>query len=82
MKLYEIDNAIEELMCRMDADPETGELPKDYDAMEAELKRLCEDRNERMTWIAKEVLNIRAKQDAIKNEIKRLQGSLKSACNR
>lgn len=60
MKLYEIDNQIEELTASLQPDEETGELPNNTDEIIEQINALQADRNDILNWIAKKVLNIRA----------------------
>ena len=77
MKLYEINEAILAILDRMGVDPETGEvIEEDGDQSEetwAELSALQMEKNRILEYLAKEVLNTRADQDALKTEEERLK---------
>ena len=73
MKLYEINGAIETLLAALTVDAETGEVPADVDDVIAQLDALSMERTAVLEYLAKEVLNIRADQAAIKAEESRLR---------
>lgn len=77
MKLYEINKAILDILDRMGVDPDTGEvIDGDGDKSEetwAELSALQMEKNRILEYLAKEVLNTRADQDALKTEEERLK---------
>lgn len=73
MKLYEINQAIEELVARLEPDPETGEVTADFEAVLAELDGLQMKRSDILCYLAKLVLDNRAEQTMLKAEEKRLK---------
>jgi len=73
MKLYEINDAIETLLAALTVDPETGEIPADVDDVVAQLDALSMERTAVLEYLAKEVLNLRADQAAVKAEEARLK---------
>ena len=73
MKLYELNDAIETLLSALMVDPETGEIPVDVDDIVEQLDKLSMERTAVLEYLAKEVLNIRADQAAIKAEEARLK---------
>ena len=73
MKLYEINEAIETLLSALTVDPETGEVPADVDDIVAQLDALSMERTAVLEYLAKEVLNLRADQAAVKAEEMRLK---------
>lgn len=73
MKLYEINEAIEALLAALTVDPETGEVPADVDDVIAQLDALSMERTAVLEYLAKEVLNLRADQAAVKAEEARLK---------
>ena len=44
MKLYDVNRQIEELLARLEPDPETGEIPADEDELIAQLNELAMER--------------------------------------
>ena len=73
MKLYEINNRLEELLTQMEPDPETGELPEDCEDIISEILSLQANKAEIHEWLAKEALNARGEMVKIKAEIDRLK---------
>lgn len=73
MKLYEINEAIETLLSALTVDEETGEVPADVDDVIAQIDALALERSAVLEYLAKEVLNLRADQAAVKAEEKRLK---------
>ena len=71
MKLYEVNQAIEELLTQLDPDPETGEVTATEDIL-LELDSLQMERNRILEYLAKLVLNCRAEAASIRAEEKRL----------
>lgn len=71
MKLYEVNQAIEDIFERM-VDPETGEIIGD-DALMEELAALQMERSRILEYLAKLVLNNRADIASIKEEERRLR---------
>lgn len=77
MKLYEIDNAIDELI-RNSVDPETGEVMDITDELDA----LQMGREEKLESVALVIKNLTAEATAIRNEEKALADRRKTAENR
>lgn len=73
MKLYEINQAIEQLVDGIEFDPETGEIVCDNDGLFAELDALHMERKSVLTYLAKVVLNLRSDATALKTEEERLK---------
>ena len=73
MKLYEINDSIENLLAALTVDPETGEIPADVDDVIEQLDTLTMERFAVLEYLAKEVLNLRADQAAVKAEESRLK---------
>jgi len=73
MKLYEINQSIEELVARLEPDPETGEVCSDFDTILAELNELQMAHSDILCYLAKIVLDNRAEQAMLKSEEKRLK---------
>ena len=71
MKLYEVNQAIESLIAKLDPDPETGEITATEDIL-LELDSLQMERSRILEYLAKLVLNCRAEAVSIKSEEKRL----------
>lgn len=73
MKLYELNQEIDESMEQLDFDFETGEVGENYDELLYEkVIHLMQDREEILQYLAKKALNIRADIEAIKSEEERL----------
>ena len=47
MKLYEVNQQLEELMARLEPDPETGEIPADEEEIIARINELAIAREDR-----------------------------------
>ena len=73
MRLYEINAAIETLLAALTVDEETGEVPADADEVITQIDALSMERSAVLEYLAKEVLNLRADQAAVKAEEKRLK---------
>ena len=71
MKLYEVNQGIEELIAMLEPDPETGEITVADEVME-QLHALEMERSRILEYLAKLVLNCRAEAASIKAEEKRL----------
>ncbi len=65
MKLYEVNQAIEELI-ENSVDPETGEILMDADELMARLDSLQMERQRILGYLAKLVLNTRSEVNALK----------------
>ena len=72
MKLYEVNQAIEEIFEQM-VDPETGEILSDSESLMAQLESLQMERQRILEYLAKLVLNTRAEAAALKEEEARLK---------
>ena len=72
MKLYEVNAAIQELLLMLEPDPETGEVAATDDIIE-QLGHLEMERSAILEYLAKVVLDTRARVDALKNEERRLK---------
>ncbi len=72
MKLYEVNNAIDELFENA-VDPETGEILMDADEVMAQLESLQMEKNRILEYLAKLVLNTRSEEEAIREEEVRLK---------
>ncbi|MCC8046426.1 MAG: siphovirus Gp157 family protein [Clostridiales bacterium] len=72
MKLYEINQTIEEIFEQM-VDPETGEILSDSESLMAQLDSLQMERQRILEYLAKLVLNTRAEAAALKEEEARLK---------
>ena len=72
MKLYEINAQIEELFEQLEPDPETGEVPSNYDEILNQIHTLAMRREDILEYIAKLALNAKATVQAMKAEEKRL----------
>ena len=73
MKLYEINAELETLLNRLEPDPETGEVPMDYEEIIAEINTLAMRKEEILQYLAKLALNYRAEAAALKAEEARLK---------
>lgn len=73
MKLYEINSELIALLDRLEPDPETGEIPADYEEIIAEINTLSMQREEILQYLAKLALNYRAETAALKAEEARLK---------
>lgn len=72
MKLYEVNQQLEELLQKLEPDPETGEITVDDDSIFEEIKSLQLEKKSILEYLAKLVLNYRAEATAIREEEKRL----------
>ena len=73
MKLYEINQEIEELFASIEIDEETGEILCDIDTIYERIGALQMERKKVLEWLAKLALNTRAEAAAIKAEEQRLK---------
>lgn len=73
MKLYEVNEALENLLLLLEPDPETGEVSADFDSVLAEINALQMERSRILEYLAKLVLNCRSDVAAIKTEEDRLK---------
>lgn len=72
MKLYEVNQSIEELVNLLEPDPETGEVPMNFEELLEQLNGLQMERGRILEFLAKLVLNTRAEASAVRDEEKRL----------
>ena len=72
MKLYEVNQLIEDLMVQLVPDPETGEIPDNEDELIEQINSLAMKREDILQYLAKLVLNTKASVQALKAEEKRL----------
>ena len=73
MKLYEINSELITLLDRLEPDPETGEVPANYEEIIEEINALSLQREEILQYLAKLVMNLRSVAAAIKEEETRLK---------
>lgn len=73
MKLYEVNEALENLFLALEPDPETGEITGDIESVIEEINALQMERSRILEYLAKLVLNSRADASAIKAEEDRLK---------
>ena len=72
MKLYEVNQEIENLLEALAPDPETGEIPANEDEIIAQINTLAMKREDILAYLAKLALDEKASVQAMKNEEKRL----------
>ena len=72
MKLYEINNQIENLLDALEPNPETGEIPANEDDIIAQINALALKREDILEYLAKLALDAKATVQAMKAEEKRL----------
>ena len=73
MKLYEIDQKLEDLILQLEPDPETGEIPANEDEIIAEINALAMKREDILQYLAKLAINTKATVQSMKAEEKRLK---------
>lgn len=73
MKLYEINQEIEQLFASIEVDEETGEILCDIDAIHAAISNLQMERKRVLEYLAKLALNMRSEAAAVKAEEQRLK---------
>ena len=73
VKLYEVNEALENLLMLLEPDPETGEITADFDSVIEEINSLQMERSRILEYLAKLVLNCRSDAAAIKAEEDRLK---------
>ena len=73
MKLYEIDQKLEDLVLQLEPDPETGEIPANEDEIIAEINALAMKREDILQYLAKLAINTKATVQSMKAEEKRLK---------
>ena len=72
MKLYEVNQQIEDLLNQLEPDPETGEIPSNGDEIIAQINALALKRDDILQYLAKLALNTKATVQSMKDEEKRL----------
>ena len=72
MKLYEVNQQIENLLTQLEPDPETGEIPANEDEIIAQINALALKREDILQYLAKHALNTKATVQSMKAEEKRL----------
>lgn len=72
MKLYEVNQQIEDLLTQLEPDPETGEIPANEDEIIAQINALALKREDILQYLAKLALNTKATVQSMKAEEKRL----------
>ena len=72
MKLYEVNQQIEDLLNQLEPDPETGEIPSNEDEIIAQINALALKRDDILQYLAKLALNTKATVQSMKDEEKRL----------
>lgn len=72
MKLYEVNQQIEDLILQLEPDPETGEIPANEDEIIAQINALALKREDILQYLAKLALNTKAAVQSMKAEEKRL----------
>ena len=82
MKLYEVNQTIEDLFRLLEPDPETGEIPANEEEILARIDALEMDRKDILQYLAKLILNIRAALKAMKAEEERLKARRKVSENK
>lgn len=82
MKLYEVNQQIEDLMVQLEPDPETGEIPANEDELIEQINALAMKREDILQYLAKLVLNTKASVQALKTEEKRLSDRRKRMENK
>lgn len=73
MKLYEVNQQIEDLIVQLEPDPETGEIPANEDEIIAQINALALKQEDILQYLAKLALNTKATVASMKVEEKRLQ---------
>ncbi len=73
MKLYEVNEQLEDLILQLEPDPETGEIPANEDEIIAKINALALKREDILCFLAKLALDTKATVQSIKAEEKRLK---------
>ena len=68
MKLYEVNQQIEDLLTQLEPDPETGEIPANEDEIIAQINALALKREDILQYLAKLALNTKATVQSMKVE--------------
>ncbi len=82
MKLYEVNQEIENLLEALEPDPETGEIPANEDEIIAQINALALKREDILSYLAKLALDSKATVQAMKAEEKRLHDRRQTMENR
>ena len=72
MKLYEVNQQIEDLLNQLEPDPETGEIPANEDEIIIQINTLALKREDILQFLAKLAINTKATVQSMKAEEKRL----------
>ena len=73
MKLYEVNQQLENLILHLEPDPETGEIPANEDEIIAQINALAMKREDILQYLAKLALDAKATVQSLKAEEKRLK---------
>ena len=73
MKLYEVNQQIEDLLTQLEPEPETGEIPSNEDEIIAQINTLALKREDILQYLAKLALNTKSDVLSMKEEEKRLR---------
>ena len=73
MKLYEVNQQLEDLILQLEPDPETGEIPANEDEIIAKINALAMKRDDILDYLAKLALDAKATVQCLKAEEKRLK---------
>lgn len=73
MKLYEVNQQLEDLILQLEPDPETGEIPANEDEIIAQINALAMKREDILQYLAKLALDAKATVQSLKAEEKRLK---------
>ncbi len=80
LKLWEIPKAAEDIM-EMLVDPETGEILSDDEAYEL-LSNYIDEADKKTEWIAKEIKNLKAEAEALREQKRTFDQRIKAAENK
>ena len=72
LKLYEVNQQLEELLIQLEPDPETGEIPANEEEILEKINTLALKREDILQYLAKLSLNTKAAVQSMKAEEKRL----------
>lgn len=78
MNLYEIDARIYSILAALEPDEGTGEIPVNYEELDAQLQGLQMQRFEKLQNVARYALNVRSESAMLKAEEERLNARLKA----
>ncbi len=73
MKLYEVNEQLEELLSQLEPDPETGEIPANEEEVLAQIQTLAMKREDILQYLAKLALAAKASSQTIRAEEARLK---------